>query len=119
MIKEISAGQIKRIYMLARERGLDNEILHELVESVTKKRSIRKLTSEEATKIIVRLGGRKRHNTKQDKYILGLANEIGWGDNQKRLIGFIKKYYKKESMYVLTKREKTNLIIALEKLKSI
>lgn len=56
-------AQVKRIWGLARERGLDSDELHAVVEDATRegalpgKTSIRLLTAAEADRVIERLGG--------------------------------------------------------------
>jgi hypothetical protein len=50
-------AQVRRIFGLARARGLDESELHQIVEEETKQPSIRALTSAQADKVITRLGG--------------------------------------------------------------
>lgn len=52
-----SAAQVRRIYGLAKEKGLDNDELHALVEEATRKTSIARLNVTEADAVIARLGG--------------------------------------------------------------
>ncbi len=51
-------SQVKAIFAEARKRGLDNEALHDMVESITRRtRSISSLSYAEAQKVIQRLKG--------------------------------------------------------------
>ncbi len=109
----ITKGQISKIYVLAKDNGLDNEILHDLVKAMFNKTSLKKLSFVEAGKLIERLGGKNS----QDNYIRNLEKQIGWADNPERLKGFIKGMFKKDSLRKLTKKEKSKLIEALKNMK--
>ena len=79
--KTISAAQMRKIFALARERGLDDELLHAYVQSITHKESIRELSLKEGIKVIDSLEGKPKVGTasdKQMKYIQGLMMELGW-----------------------------------------
>jgi hypothetical protein len=53
-----STVQVRAIYGIARKNGLDDELLHDVVESVTKRtRSIAALTHVEANQVIAHLKG--------------------------------------------------------------
>jgi hypothetical protein len=52
-----SAQQVKCIFGLAKQKGLDTDELHALVEDVTKQPSIRALSFVQADLVIERLGG--------------------------------------------------------------
>ena len=54
----ITSGQIAKIYVLAKENGLDNEMLHDLVKAMFNRNSLKKLTFIQAGKVIERLGGK-------------------------------------------------------------
>lgn len=109
----ITKGQISKIYVLAKDNGLDSEILHDLVKAMFNKTSLKKLSFVEAGKLIERLGGKNS----QDNYIRNLEKQIGWADNPERLKGFIKGMFKKDSLRKLTKKEKSKLIEALKNMK--
>ncbi|WP_250278774.1 phage protein GemA/Gp16 family protein [[Clostridium] colinum] len=109
----ISNGQLSKIYVLAKENGLDNEILHDLVKAMFNKISLKKLSFVQAGKIIERLAGK----SSQEDYIRNLEKQIGWAENPKRLKGFIKGMFKKDSLKRLTKKEKSKLIEALKSMK--
>lgn len=58
-----SAGQVRHIFGLAKECGLDEELLHDVVETVTKQRSIRALTSRQADLVIAHLQSKVSRDT--------------------------------------------------------
>lgn len=93
---KISYDQIKKIFALAREAGLDNEVLHELVTAVTGSESIKALTKRQGIRVIDRLNQILGHTTAADRatgkqvwQINKLAEELGWKDNPRRLRGFL------------------------------
>lgn len=52
-------GQVKALFGIARQCGLDDDQLHDVVEDVTKRtRSIKELTHSEADRVIARLKGK-------------------------------------------------------------
>lgn len=110
----ITNGQLSKIYVLAKENGLDNEILHDLVKAMFNKTSLKNLSFVQAGKVIERLDGKNS----QENYIKSLERQIGWAKNPERLKGFIKSMFKKDSVNKLTKKEKSTLIEALKSMKS-
>ncbi len=123
-MKLLSEEQRRKIFAAAREKGIDNELLHDMVEELTGKASIKLLTMFDAKKVIDRLEGKEekpgpvywRASSEQLKKIKELVYELGWQDNPKRLQGFIKKYAGTEMLQWLTTRQASNVI---EGLKSI
>lgn len=126
----ISEQQIKMIWALARQVGLDNDGLHELIEGLTGKKSIGNLTNTDVSLIIEKLtnaGARikkKREipkdlpgnvvemiTLKQKKLIKYFNEKLAWQDNPDRLKGFSKRIIKKEM--AATKEEGTRLILAM------
>ncbi len=81
--KAVTYDQIKKIYAAARERGMDNDLLHEHMEMLLHKTSIKELTKREAVMLIDSLEGKaasgQDHATgRQMQYIFGLMKELGW-----------------------------------------
>ena len=109
----ISNRQLSKIYVLVKEIGLNNDILHDLVKAMFNKTSLKKLSFIEAGKLIERLGGKNS----QENYIKNLEKQLGWVENPERLKGFIKSMFKKDSLKKLTKKEKSKLIEALKNMK--
>lgn len=109
----ISNRQLSKIYVLVKEIGLNNDILHDLVKAMFNKTSLKKLSFIEAGRLIERLGGKNS----QENYIRNLEKQIGWAENPERLKGFIKGMFKKDSLNKLNKTEKSKLIEALKNMK--
>lgn len=120
-----TAAQIRKIYITAREYGIDNDLLHEHMACLVKKYSIRDLTREEAAKVIDSLEGRQSASgkdamtRKQRLYLLGLAKKLGWVDgfgkvDCERLNGMCEKYAKVARYEWLTRSGASKLIEALK-----
>lgn len=120
----ITSDQIKKIYASAREIGMDNDLLHDMIQSMTQKTSIKELTKYEAMDVIDRMVGKKkaikpvqgRASEEQLDKIRALERDLGWDSNTKRLHAFIRKYAKTEQLHWLTFRQASNVIEALKKL---
>ncbi len=84
MGKAVTYGQIKKIYVLAKERGMDDDLLHEHMEMLVGKTSIRELTKKDAIVLIDSLEGKGSRNVKdramakQMYRIFELMKEMGW-----------------------------------------
>lgn len=127
MIKKATTPQIRKIYALAKELNLDNELLHDFMKNTIKEKSISKLTNIQAITLIDELEYKKtgirkkkiyrsnRATEAQEGKILALEKELGWNENPKRLKGFIKKYIRVEDINWLTFEAASNLIEALKK----
>ena len=128
-MKKISGGQLKKIYAMAREQGIDGGLLHEMVENQFKKQHISDLTMIQAGRFIERLGqtqsrcitnaaGRKvALVTKAQRYKIGqLVKDLGWAENPKRLSGFCKKYAGVDNPDWITKEQAWRLIEGLKAL---
>lgn len=81
--KAATYGQIRKIYAAARERGMDNDLLHEHMEMLLHRSSVKELTKREAAMLIDSLEGKvasgQDHATgRQMQYIFGLMKELGW-----------------------------------------
>jgi len=88
-LKLITPAQIKKIYALARERGVDNDALHAVVHNIALKDSIKALFVTEAAKVIDRLNGADDRpcdmmSAAQEKYIKGLFSVLDWDDDKIR-----------------------------------
>lgn len=85
MEKAVTYGQIKKIHVLAKERGMDNDLLHEHMEMLVGKTSIRELTKKDAIALIDSLEGKAgsrnvkdRATARQMYRIFELMKEMGW-----------------------------------------
>lgn len=122
---DITPKLMKRIYAVARQKGIDNETLHELVYREVSKESIKTLTCSEAYVVIHALNPdasnykqeRKGMITdKQYNMIVRMSYVLGWEGNKKRINGFVKKYTGVENVKWLTKYQASNVIEGLKKL---
>jgi phage gp16-like protein len=129
----ITRDQIKLIWVLARQLGMESDELHEMVSVVTGKDSIKSLSVTEGAEVIevlVRAGGRVKKKRKprlalppnvvelvthkQTRLIKRLEKRLGWQDNPQRLKGFTKRIIKREGI-----RTKQEAIKVIEGLKSM
>ncbi len=107
----ISTDQMRMMYGLARKAGIDNDNLHAMVYQECEKDSIKQLTSYEGKRVIdrlLKLTGQEpatpaaRSTTRQQRYLFVLAKQLGWGDDKKRLRGFLKARFGVEDVAWLT-----------------
>ena len=111
--------QRKLLFLLAKQRGMDNELLHSYVETQTGKQSITEVTTQEAKVLIDGLQEKKQTakgyiTEKQLKYVKGLCQCLSW--EEKALRQFIEKQYGISNVNWLTSKQAAKLI---EGLKSI
>ena len=83
--KAASAAQMRKIYALARERGMDGDLLHVHIEVLTGKASLKEITVSDGIRIIDSLEGKRREAAGKDgasprqlRYIYGLMGKVGW-----------------------------------------
>ncbi len=111
--------QRRLLFLLAKQRGMDNELLHSYVETQTGKQSITEVTTQEAKVLIDGLQEKKQTakgyiTEKQLKYVKGLCQCLSW--EEKALRQFIEKQYGISNVNWLTSKQAAKLI---EGLKSI
>lgn len=111
--------QRRLLFLLAKQRGMDNELLHSYVETQTGKQSITEVTTQEAKTLIDGLQEKKQTvkgyiTEKQLKYVKGLCQCLSW--EEKALRQFIEKQYGISNVNWLTSKQAAKLI---EGLKSI
>ncbi len=125
--KKITPGQMKKIHALAKETGMDDDLLHGYVHMLTEKDSLKDLTVSDAMRVIDGMVGKKgyaqgdRISYRQEAFIFTLMKKMGWTDSEgnpdkKRLNGFIKKQYGIEDYRWLTKGLASKVIEAFKKL---
>lgn len=117
----VTAAQMRKIHVLAREYGLDDDLLHVHIQTVTGKDSLKKLSLGEAVRVIDSLDQKAADQmTWRQKYRIDkLLQALGWTDGQgqpdyKRLDGFCGKYYGVGSHKWLTRRNASNVIEGLK-----
>lgn len=117
-MNKASTAQLRKIYALAREKGIDNENLHSLLYNICKKEHLSEITITEAVKLIDSLSGKEvpgRATGRQIYFIQSLAKEFGW--NEKRIAGFVKKVGGVDNIHWLTKQQASAVIEGMKKLK--
>jgi len=129
----ITEKQLKMLWALARQAGLEDEGLHEAVKGLTGKDSIKTLTQADLSRVIERLkqaGARIKKNrimprdlpintveiitAKQRGLIKYFEEKLEWHDNPDRLKGLSKRIIKKEA--ASTKAEGIKMILALRQM---
>lgn len=126
-MKKITQGQMKKIHALARETGMDNDLLHEYVFMLTEKESLKELDLNEAARVIDGMEGRKgyergdRVSGRQEHFIFILMGKLGWVTDKgepdiKRLNGFVKKQYGIEDYRWMTRGLASKVIEAFKSL---
>ena len=58
-MNKVTTAQQRKIHALARELGMDDDLLHEYVSMLTEKQSLKDLTVMEAVKVIDAMEGKK------------------------------------------------------------
>lgn len=83
--KAATYGQIRKIYAAAKERGIDSGLLHEHMEMLVHRSSIKELTKREAALLIDSLEGKTGSRSGKDLatsrqmyFIRILMKELGW-----------------------------------------
>lgn len=111
--------QRKLLFVLARKRGMDTEVLHSYIETQTGKKSITEVTKEEASGLIEGLEEKQKTpkgkvSQKQLKYMKGLAEKLGW--EERTLNRFIEKQYGISNSHWLTSKQGAKVIEGLKKI---
>ena len=120
----IKPKTMKRLWAVGREYGLSKDDMHTLAMTDLSEEHISKLSEAQAKYLIDRIQGKEVSrpapsgmiSNGQKKYILDLAEKLGWSDNPKRLSGFIKKYAKTDSIDWLTSYQAGKVIEGLKKM---
>jgi phage gp16-like protein len=127
----ITSKQIRLIWVLARQTGIDTDLLHDMVLRHTGKSSIKTLSKTEVQTVIkalIQAGGkqplkrRPRKNgllnvveliSKEQRWLIKqLEQNLSWTENPERLKGFIARVIKKGQ--ISTKQEAIKVIQGLK-----
>lgn len=103
-MSKITTAQLRKIYVLARERAMDDDLLHLHVRNLTHKEHIGDLSIMEAVGVIDSLEGQPKEPKKdpatarQMWFIKKLLAELGWVDesgvvDMGRLDGFLRERF--------------------------
>lgn len=126
-MKKITQGQMKKIHALAKDTGMDSDLLHEYVFMLTEKESLKELSLSEAGRVIDGMEGRKgyergdRVSGRQEHFIFILMRKMGWVTDKgepdiRRLNGFVKKQYGIEDYRWMTRGIACKVIEAFKSL---
>jgi len=123
-----SNAQRRKIFVLAKERGLNKEMLDGFIYAATSKNSIRDITISEAVHIINRLEGNESTapnmiSSQQKKYILGLSKQVGFTNedgvlDMKKLNLWLERRFKTSNVDWLTKRAAAQAIEGLKQMQT-
>lgn len=124
---KITAAQMRKIHVLAKELGMDDDLLHEYAAMLTGKESLKDLSVMEAVRIIDGLEGKKgyangdRASYRQNAFIRVLMQQLEWVDetgepDKKRLDGFVKKQYGIDDSRWMTRKVASGVIEGLKEL---
>ncbi|SHJ59843.1 regulatory protein GemA [Desulfofundulus thermosubterraneus] len=93
-----TAPQLRKLFCLARELGMDHEDLRGLAYNMAGVDGLSQLTRRDAMRLIDYLVDRSRKDyrptaaSRQQIYLIEkLAAELGWNDNPRRLAGFVRR----------------------------
>ena len=132
----ISKEQIKNIWGFSKDVGVDKDNLYCMIERISKKDSMRKMTKMQANRLIRELIVLKDNNKKvknrsskrrtdtggnkntqlQRKKIYSLTAILGWNDNNNRINGFVKRMFKVDRIEWLSEDDCIKLIEILKKM---
>ena len=117
-MSKITSAQLRKIYALAKARGLDCDTLHAHIYAVTKKESIKELS---VMQVIYSLEGidTNRISNRQKDYILSLAKTLNWVNDDKSVnietvAGFIEGQTGIKEINWLTKKQASKIIEAMK-----
>lgn len=132
----ISKEQIKNIWGFSKDVGVDKDNLYCMIERISKKDSMRKMTKLQANRLIRELIVMKDNNKKvkyrsskrrtdtggnkntqlQRKKIYSLTAILGWNDNNNRINGFVKRMFKVDRIDWLDEAQCNKLIEILKQM---
>lgn len=136
MTEMISKEQIKNIWGFSKDIGVDKDNLYCMIERISKKDSMRKMTKLQANRLIRELIVMKDNNKKvknrsskkrtdiggnkstqlQRKKIYSLTAILGWNDNNNRINGFVKRMFKVDRIEWLSEDDCSKLIEILKQM---
>ena len=109
--------QRKLLFVLAKQRGMDNELLHSYVETQTGKQKYYRSNNTRSKNIDRWIAGKETNSKriyygKQLKYVKGLCQCLSW--EEKALRQFIEKQYGISNVNWLTSKQAAKLIEGLK-----
>ena len=132
----ISKEQIKNIWGFSKDVGVDKDNLYCMIERISKKDSMRKMTKMQANRLIRELIVLKDNNKKvknrsakrrtdtggnkntqlQRRKIYSLTAILGWNGNNNRINGFVKRMFKVDRIEWLSEDDCSKLIEILKQM---
>ncbi len=85
-MRRITQAQQRKIHAMARELGMDDDLLHSYVSMMAQKDSLKALSLTEAIKVIDGMEAKKgyaagdRISRRQEQYLFILMEKLGWTD---------------------------------------
>lgn len=115
---------IKKIWTVARSIGMEKEDVYTVLQRETGKEGMRECSQKELERVLFSIqtikgfdNFRGNRATKRQLWKIGqLEQQLGWQGEPQRLKGFVKKYYKVETIEWLTSAQAWRLIESLKKL---
>lgn len=122
MKEPLTPAQMRKIWAMAKQFDLDEDLLRTVVKRLTNQERISQLTKQQARKVIEELEQRANGrpgmaSQKQIWKIRQLEKDLGWDQNPARLRAFLKKYYRVDRPEWLTGRAAWRAIESLKKIK--
>lgn len=127
---KLSAAQMRKIYKLSNELGLENDVLHSFIWAIAKKESVKELSIKEAVAVIDYLSGKGDGRSDKPRFevmsegqkgmLLHLAFLLGWTRedkkrvNLKRLDAYVRKEYATINFFALSRSNASKCIEALK-----
>lgn len=92
----MTGAQMRMVYMLCGQSGINNDELHDIVWGLMQKESLTALTSAEGIRLIDRLrkycGDIPNRATQKQKWMIArLETELGWAGEPARLRGMVQR----------------------------
>lgn len=118
MRKMITPAQMKLLWQLARQRGMDSDTLHARAQHISGKDSLKELTASEAARLTDDLMGKPAENpyrasSAQIGIIRGLSDKLGW-DDPRRLSGWLLSRWRVERPEWMTSYQARECIEAMK-----
>lgn len=109
----------RKIWATAKEYGIDRDMLHDIIFSELKKKSVTELTDSEARSLILRMRGKLKQcdsiTPNQIEYLNRLL-DTKFPQNPQRRTGWLKKFCNTNDIDSMTKKEATRCITLLKKM---
>ncbi len=125
-MEKATAAQLRMLHALARQHGMDEDLLHARCSAVTGRKHLSELSKWQCGLLIDDINGKRRAPSEeritpgQVTTIFGLAKRLGWltdddgHPSQRRLLAFLEKRYGVSCIDWLTPRTASKAIEAMK-----